>query len=94
MLEFHRRNAGVANPLSRGWAGGPSRMTVMTTPDRTIHPTDAEKAFGAHADSERAGAKEADAKSASARKHQDDLLDEGLKGTFPASDPVSVEKDR
>lgn len=25
-----------------------------------------------------------------AQKHLDELLDEGLKGTFPASDPVSV----
>jgi hypothetical protein len=24
------------------------------------------------------------------KKHIDELLDEGLKGTFPASDPVSV----
>ena len=24
------------------------------------------------------------------KRHLDDLLDEGLKGTFPASDPVSV----
>ena len=64
----------------------------MTPPDSTSHPTDAEKAFGAHAKSERANAKQADAESATARKHQEELLDEGLEETFPASDPVSVKK--
>lgn len=66
----------------------------MTTPDRTNHPTDAEKAFGAHAKSERASAKKADAQSAPARKHREDLLDEGLEETFPASDPVSITRPR
>lgn len=64
----------------------------MPSEDQTPHPTDAEKAFGAHANSERANAKRADAQSAPARKHQEELLDEGLEETFPASDPVSVKK--
>lgn len=30
--------------------------------------------------------------SKTAREHQDDLLDEGVEETFPASDPVSVKR--
>lgn len=30
--------------------------------------------------------------SKSAKEHQDDLLDEGVEETFPASDPVSVKR--
>jgi hypothetical protein len=31
-----------------------------------------------------------DDKSSESKKHQEDLLDEGVEETFPASDPVSV----
>jgi hypothetical protein len=55
----------------------PTRETAMTDQKRS------EK-------SEQDKTKRDDDKQAENKKHQDDLLDEGVEETFPASDPVSV----
>ena len=45
-----------------------------------------------NADSKRKPHKGENARSERARRHQEEALDDALKNTFPASDPVSIEQ--
>jgi hypothetical protein len=61
-------------------------MTETSNPTRETAMTDQKRSEK----SEQEKTKRDDDKQAENKKHQDDLLDEGVEETFPASDPVSV----
>jgi hypothetical protein len=70
----------------RSLASSVVSMTETSNPTREIAMTDQKRSET----SEQDNTKRDDDKQTENKKHQEELLDEGVEETFPASDPVSV----